>query len=194
MTDALDRLCGTGQTTCAAIDRLAFFAHGMTATNWAFMREMERHSISRALFQHHIDNLRNDIACPLHDHCIADANVVILLTDTFTLEAYALDVIFIVQRCIGDNHATNSNRLKACNRRQRARTSNLNVNAAQNRGCLLCRELVCDSPARATRAETKPCLQIQPVHFVDNAVDIVIELGTLKPNRPIMRNKLICAL
>ncbi len=149
MTNALYRLSSASQTACAAIDRFAFFTHRMAATDRAFMREMERHSICWALLQHHIDNLSNDIAGALHDHRIADANVVFLIADTFALEANSLDVVFIMQRRIGDNHTADGNRFKACNRCQRACTSNLNVYATQDRRRLFCREFMRNGPARA---------------------------------------------
>ena len=41
------------------------------------------------------------------------------------------------------------------------------------------RKLVRDRPARAARDEAEPLLPVEPVDLVDDAVDVVVELGAL---------------
>ena len=92
MANTLNGLRSAGQPARATIDGLAFLAHGMTAADRALVRERKWHRTGGPLFQHHIDDLRNDIASALHDHRIADPDVLAACTFGGTLNRGALCV------------------------------------------------------------------------------------------------------
>ena len=121
----------------------------------------ERLRVRRALLQDHAEDLRDHVAGALHNHGVADAHVL------------AGDLVLVVQRRILHDHAADGDRLQLRNRRQRARAADLDFDAAQDRGRLLGREFVRGGPARRARHEAQPLLQIEPVHLVDHAVDVV---------------------
>src|SRR5690606_6708829 len=194
MANALDGLRRAGQTAGATIDRLALLPHRMAVTDRAFMRKLERRGIGPTLLQHNIDNLGNNIACALHDDRIADADIMLIRADTLALEADALDIVLIVQRGIGDNHTADSDRLQSRNRGHCAGASHLNVDFQKLCKRLFSGKLVRDSPTRAARAETEPRLQVQPVDLVDDAVNIIVELRSLKTDGAVMRNEFVRAV
>src|SRR5690606_34857575 len=129
----------------------------------------------RTLFQDHVDDLRNDIARPLHNDSVADADVA-SFADRLPALAKPLDVILIVERRIGHHHAAHGDRLQPRNGRQRTGAAHLDIDAAQDRDGLLGGKLVRDGPARAARAETQPVLKVEPIDLVDHAVDVVIKV------------------
>ncbi len=90
-------------------------------------------------------------------------------------DVLARDLVLVVQRRVGNDHATHRNRLELGHRRQRARAAHLDLDIAQDRCRLLGRKLVRDGPSRRARHEAEPLLQIEPVHLVDDTVDIVAE-------------------
>ncbi len=146
-----------------------------------------------AFLKHHIHDLRDDIARALHDHAIANADIA-PLPDRLALLTYALDIVLIVQRRVGHNHTADGDWLQPRHRRQRASAAHLNIDAAQNGERLFRREFMRNRPARAARAKTKPGLQVEPVHLVNNTVDIVIQRGTLHADGAIMRKQPIHAV
>src|SRR4029078_13680349 len=60
-------------------------------------------------------------------------------------------------------------------RRQRAGAADLDLDIAQDGGCLLGGKFVGDGIARRTRDETKALLKVEAVKVVSDAVDVVIE-------------------
>ncbi len=95
----------------------------------------------------HFDNLRNDIAGALHDHRVADANVL------------AGDFVLVVQRGVRHDDAADGDGLEARDRRQRAGAPDLNFDAAQDRRRALGREFMRRPPsaARARRSRAAFC-------------------------------------
>ena len=51
-------------------------------------------------------------------------------------------------------------------------------------------ELVRDRPARIARDEAEPLLPVEPVDLVDDAVDVVVELGALRLDVAVEREQL----
>jgi hypothetical protein len=69
--------------------------------------------------------------------------------------------------------ATDRDGLELRDRRQLAGAADLNIDTLDDCRCLLGREFMRDRPARTARNEPEPLLPIEPVHFIDDAVDVV---------------------
>ena len=126
-----------------------------------------------------VDDLRDDVAGALHRHRVADPEI-LALADRLAVGADALDVVLVVERGVGDDHAADGDRLEARHRCQRPGAADLDVDAAKDGLRLLGGELVGDRPARAPRHEAEPCLQVEAVDLVDDAVDVVAERGAAR--------------
>ncbi len=155
-----------------------FFPHGMTAAGRTHSRKLVRLRIPRPLVEDDSNDLRNDVACALHDDSITDADID-AVSDRLAVVADRLDVILVVQRRVLHHHTTDRHRRELRHRRQRAGAANLNLDVVENRGRLLGGELVRDGPAGAARHKTKTLLPVEPVHLVDHAVDVVAERSAL---------------
>src|SRR5690606_2157773 len=89
---ALLRLGRTDEAARAAADGLgltaflALVAHGMTAADRTGLRKLEGLGVDWPSVEHHAHDLRDDVAGPLNNHGIADANVL------------APDFVLVVQR------------------------------------------------------------------------------------------------
>src|SRR6516164_9352214 len=130
------------------------------------------------LVDHDIDDLRDDVAGALDYDGIADPDIA-ALAQHLALVADALDVILIVQRDILHDDAADPDRLELADGRKRAGASHLDLDVAQHGHRALGRAFVGDRPARRARDEAEPLLPIDAIDLVDDAVDIVVELGAL---------------
>ena len=197
MLDVLDRLGAADEAAGAAGDGiqlagfLVFLPHRMAAADRAFRREDIFCRILWPLLQHNIEDLRNDIAGALDDNRVTDPDIMLLLADTLTGIADALDIVGIVQGGIGHDHAADRHRRQTGDGCQRAGAPNLNVDGLDRGKGLLCRKLVGRCPARRTRSEAEARLQIQPVDLVDHAIDIVIQIGALEPDIAVVPDDLL---
>ena len=95
----------------------------------------------------------------------------------FAVAADALDVVLVVQRGVLHDDAADADRLELGDRRQRAGAADLDLDVVEHGDGALGREFVRDRPARAARDEAEPLLPVEPVDLVDDAVDVVVELG-----------------
>lgn len=164
--DALER---ARKLARAAAHGLALLAHrGRLERARAHMRKRERARMPRALIENDAYDLRNHVARALHDHRVADADVL------------ARDFILVVQRRVGDDDAPDRDGLQLRYRRHRARAAHLNVDGFEDRLRLLRREFMRDGPAWRTRDESQPLLPIQPVDLINDTVDVVTEIGTFR--------------
>ena len=82
------------------------------------------------------------------------------------------DFVLVMQRGAAHDHAADRHRLQIGNGRQRACAPNLDDDFLEPCRRLLRREFMRDGPTRRAADETKPFLPIEPVEFVDHAVDI----------------------
>ena len=123
-------------------------------------------------------HLRNDIPRPLHDHRVADADI------------FPGDLILVVQRGVRHHDTTDRDRLQPRHRRQGTRTADLDVDAFENCRGLFGRELVSQAPARAARDKSQPLLPVKPVHLVDDAIDVIAQIGALALDQPVMAKQL----
>src|SRR6202000_3384400 len=80
-------------------------------------------------------------------------------------------------------------RLRAGVRGAGARARDLD--AAQQGHGALGREFVRDRPARRARHEAEPLLPVEAVDLVDDAVDVVVELGALLLDLAVERDQLL---
>ncbi len=170
---------------------LVALPHRMRPANRTRFRKHIGLRSRRPLLHYHVEHLRDDVARPLNDDGIADADVVIILADALAGIADALDVILVVQRRIGDDDAADGHRRQPRHRRQRAGAADLDVDVFNGRERLLGRELVRCRPARAARAEAEALLQVETVDLVDDAVDIVVQIGTLKADLAVMAENVL---
>ena len=123
------------------------------------------------LVEHDFENLRDHVARALHDDGVADAHVL------------ARDLVLVVQRGVLDDDAADRDRLQLGDRRQRAGAADLNLDTLEHGRRALGRELVRDRPAGTARDEAQPLLQREVVDLVDDAVDVVAEVGALGLDR-----------
>ena len=125
--------------------------------------KLESFRALRPLVLNHAENLRDDVAGALHDHRVADADVL------------AGDLVLVMQRRVLHHHAADRDRIELGDRRERAGAADLDVDVAQDRGRLLGGEFMGDGEARRARHEAEPLLEVEPVELIDDAVDIVVE-------------------
>ncbi len=128
----------------------------------------------RALVEHDLDDLRDDVAGPLHHDRVADPHVL------------AGDLVLVVQRRVRDDDAADGDGPELGDRRQRAGAPDLDLDRLQHRRRPLGRELVRHRPAGRARDEAEPLLQREIVDLVDDAVDVVAEARALGFDRAVM--------
>ena len=129
-------------------------------------------------FQDHADNLRDHVAGALQHHGVARTHIL------------AGDLVLIVQRGAGDQHATDIHRLQFGHRGQGAGAADLDADFPQACAGLLRREFPGDGPTWRPANEAKPALQGQIVDLVDHAVDIVTESGSAQSHLRLERLRL----
>ena len=147
-------------------------------------RKLVGHGVRRPPREIDVDDLRDDVAGPLHGDGVADADV-LAVADRLAVRADALDVVLVVERGVDHDDAADRDRLEAGDGSERTGTADLDVDAAEDGLPLLGRELVGDRPARAARNEAEPRLQVEPVDLVDDAVDVVVEPGAVGLERAV---------
>ncbi len=115
--------------------------------------------------EQNFDDLWDHVAGPLQPDRIADPHVL------------AADLVLIVQ-CRVDNHdATHRDRSELRDRRERARSADLDVDGEERGRGPFGRKLVCHGPARRPRHEAETGLVGQIVDLVDDAVDVIRQRG-----------------
>ena len=149
-------------------------AFGVASAGRTGDRETKRLGIERSLLDNNPHHLRNDVTCPLHDNSVTDTDIL------------AGNLILVVQRRVGDHHTSNRHRPQLGHRRQRTGTTHLDVDAQKLGLRLLGWKLVGDGPARRTADETQSLLEIQPVHLVDNPIDVIANGRALPGNARII--------
>src|SRR5207248_6686632 len=180
----LDLLVGTGELAGAAGARPLFPGRGLLAHHIgvqrarALLRELKRLRILRPLVEDDIDHLRNYVAGALHDDGVADPDVA-TVAQLLAVAADALDVVLVVQRHVLHDDAADTGRLELADRRKRAGAPDLDLDVAEHGHGALGREFMRDRPARRARHEAEPFLPVDPIHLVDDAVNVVVEFGAL---------------
>ena len=144
----------------------------------------------RPLVHYHIDNLRDHVARALDDDGVADADVA-PLAQHLALAANPLDVVLVVQRHVLHDDAADTDGFELADRRQRAGAADLDFDVLEHGRGALGRKLVRDRPARRTRDEAEAFLPIEPVHLVDHAVDVIVEMRALRFDLPMKRKQFL---
>ena len=123
--------------------------------------------VLRPLVEDDAQHLRDDVAGALHDHGVADADVL------------ARDLVLVVQRGVGDDDAADRHRLQLGDRRQRAGAARPGSRCRAARWSPA-RPGTCGRwPSAGARDEAQPLLPVEPVDLVDDAVDVVAERGAV---------------
>ncbi len=172
MTNTFNRLCRTNKPTGTPTHRFSFFTNSMTPTSGTQMRKNKSRSIFWTFFSNNINNLRDYITSALYNHGIAYTNIT-PFTNGLSFMANSLNIILIMQTGIGHHHPTNSNRCKACNRRQSSRTTDLNINIFQKRHCFFCWKFMGYCPTRRTRNKPQTLLEHQIINLINNAINVI---------------------
>ncbi|MET4825857.1 hypothetical protein ABH972_003446 [Bradyrhizobium ottawaense] len=154
------------------------------------LREREFPGAFRPLVQDDVDDLRDHIAGALDHHGVADPDVA-PLAQHLALVADALDIVLVVQRDVLHDHTADADRFELADRRERAGATNLNLDVAQHSHGPLGREFMRDAPARRARDEAEPLLPVDAIDLVDDAIDIVVELGALFLDALVERDQLL---
>ena len=102
MAQAFDGLSRANKAAGAASRRFASFAHGRRAAFWADFRKSKSFGVGGALDRNHLDHLWDHVTGALHDYIIAFADV------------FALDFIFVMERCAADGDTANRHRFELC--------------------------------------------------------------------------------
>ena len=121
-----------------------------------------------------LDHLRDDVAGALDAHAVADA------------QAQPLDLVAVVERDVGDDHAADADRLQPSDGRQLAGAADLDVDRLQRGFGFLGGKFVREAPARRARDEAEPLLPVEPVDLVDDAVDVERQVGAGLLDRAVM--------
>jgi len=97
-------LSTTKKATTASVVSLILISQSCTATHWADMGHGKNWGPKRALSKDNTDNFRNDVTCAPNNDGITHPNI------------FAPSLIFVVQGCVGDGHATHKDRGQFGNR------------------------------------------------------------------------------
>ena len=177
MFQSLELLRLTDQPAGATHIHLALCRHRFAAADRAFGGEIESgttHVASQIL-----DHLRDHIARPLHHHPVTRPH------------AQPRDLVAIVQRDIGDGDPAHQHRGEPADRRQLARPPDLNIDALQRGLGPFGREFAGNRPARCLGHKAEPCLIIEPVHLIDHAVYLIIEIRPVFGDVPVANKTFI---
>ena len=170
MLDALDVATRTTRVDAEVLGVLFVLDDGL-ATGRAVVWHAEYLFRARAVFEHGANHLRDHIAGPLHDHGVADANVL------------AVDVLFVVQRRMPHDHATDLDGLELGKRVERTRASDVDLDAEQFRGARRGRKLERDRPPRIATDGAQRRLQSKIVDLDDRAIDVVVQALAVAQDR-----------
>ncbi len=99
-----------------------------------------------------------------------------------------------MQRGVGDDDAAYRHRLERATGVSAPVRPDLDVDVLQDRHRLLGGKLVRDGPARRARDEAEALLQVEAVHLVDDAVDVIRQLGALGGERIVIGYELAAPL
>ena len=148
-------------------------ARGVAAAGRADIGKDESFRALRALLFNRSENLRDDIARPLHDHRVADPHVL------------ARDLVLVMQRRVLHHDAADGDGIELGDGRQRAGAAHLDIDVAQDGGRLLGGKFVGERPARRARAKSQALLEVEAIDLVDDAVDVVAEAGATLLDLPV---------
>ena len=180
----LNLLIRTGELASTAGARALLAGRGLLAhdvrmeVTRTLLRKMIGLGVLRTLVDDDVHDLRNDVAGTLNDYGVADADIA-AVPQWLAVATNALDVVFIVQRDVLHDHTAHPDGIEFADGRQRSGPADLNLDILEYGHRAFGRKFMRDCPARRTRHETESLLPIDAVDLVDDAVDVVVELGAL---------------
>ena len=136
------------RTTSTLAGLLVDLAHGVAAAGRADLGKLVGLGALGPLVEHDADDLRDDVAGALHDHRVADADVL------------ARDLVLVVQRGVGDDDAADRDRLQLGDRRQRAGAADLDLDVVEQLVIACCGGNLWAMAQRGAR-DTKPSRSCQ---------------------------------
>ena len=163
VAQTLEPLCRADQTAGAANINLPFFPHSFGAADGAMGRKGE--GFARLITGEIVDDLGDDIAGALDNDSVAGS------------DTKARNLVGIVQGDIGDDDAADGHGREAANGGELARPADLDVDGFQRGLRAFCGEFVGDGPTRRLCDEAQPLLPVEPVDFVDHAINVEGQIG-----------------
>src|SRR6185369_15274893 len=152
------------------LDRRTAFRTDRRHSEGRMQRLAAEQVAGRPFFRDDGDDFGNHIARPPDDDRVADPYIL------------APHFVLVVQRRIGHRHATDEDRLQACNWGDRPGPPDLDIDAEHFGQGLLGRKFVGDGEAWGPRDETQLRLGRQLVDLVHHAVDVVGQARPLFTN------------
>src|SRR5207248_121754 len=137
VADAATPLRGAGDTDAAPV-RFPLRALRVRAAYGAAVRKLVCRQIAPSRLGHHANDFRDNVAGPLNDHLVTDADVL------------PSDLILVMERGPGYHHPRHLDRFHDRYRRQLARAANLDDDVQNTRRGLLRGVLIGERPARAS--------------------------------------------
>ncbi len=160
---------------------LSGLAHDVRPADRALVGHNELDLAAGALLLDDLDDLGNHLARALHDHRIADANVL------------AADLVLVMKRRVGDGDPADLHRFEIGHGRERAGAADLYANVVDARRDLLRGVLIRNCPTRASRDVAEPGLQIEGVDLDDHPVHVVVRGSPLlAPLADVRRDLIDC--
>ncbi|CUS44707.1 hypothetical protein MGWOODY_Smn1891 [hydrothermal vent metagenome] len=163
MAQPFDPLRRTDQPAGAAHVDLAFLAHRIGLAFGA--KGGEGPGAAAFVARQILDDLGNDVAGALKHDPVAGPHV------------QPRDLMLVVQRRVGDDNTAHRHRGEPRHRGQLAGAADLDVDPLERGLGAFRRELVGQRPPWRLGHRAKPCLPVEPVDLVDNAVDIERQVG-----------------
>ena len=148
----------------AAVGHLAILVDHGAAAHGADLGHVPVDRIGRALVEHRAHDLRDYVACLVHDDGIALAHV------------FATDLVDVMKRGARDGGAGDRHRVELGDRREHTGAAHLDANFAQDGLLFLGRELKGDGPARRAGGKAQVELLLEAVNLYDHAVDVVVQV------------------
>ena len=156
---AIHRAFADGFATLAALDQLRAFDMG--AAHRAVFRNLHRAGIFRAALEHHLNDLRDDIASTANNHGVANH------------QPQPRHFIHVVQGGIGHGDTRHLDRLETRHRGYRTGAPDLKLHIQQLGQLFHRRKLVGDGPARLPRPKAQLALRRQVVDLEHHAIDFI---------------------
>ena len=185
MLQPFHRLRRADQTAGAAAHGIARLADGIGSAARTGFGKGKRNGVLRAARQIDIGDFRNHIPGAIDLHPVTDPDVA-PAPHGIAARIAARDVIFVVQRGVGDDDAPHCHRRQPCHRRQRPGAAHLNVDGFQPGPGQFGGKLMRNGPAGGGRAVPKAALQAKVIHLVDHPVDVIAQRGPLRLDPPVL--------
>ena len=151
----------------ATVGNLAVLVDHGTAAHGTDLGHVPVDRIGRALVEHRAYDLRDYVACLVHDDGVALAHV------------FAADLVDVVQRGARDGRAGDRHRVELGDRREYTGAAHLDANFAQDGLLFLGRELKGNGPARRTGGKAQVELLLKAIDLYDHAVDVVVQVAAV---------------